>query len=79
MSKNKQPNSKHVVTTYYVSSTGLGEMENGKEMKIVSGEILVSLRLQSSRGVKAYIPPNNNRARMRPHIRDQKEGLAVKN
>lgn len=47
-------------------------------MKIASGEVPVSQRLQSSWGLKSYIPPNNNRARTRLHIRDQKEGIAAK-
>lgn len=37
-----------------MSSTGLGEMEKGKEMKTASVEVLVSQRLQSSWGVKSY-------------------------
>lgn len=55
---------------------GLGEMEKGKEMmKIASGEGLVSQRLQSSWGVHI---PDNKRARIRLHNRDQKEGVVAR-
>lgn len=53
----------------------LGEMEKGKEMmKIASGEGLVSQRLQSSWEVHI---PDNKRARIRLHNRDQKEGVVA--
>lgn len=57
-----------------MSSTGLGEVEDGEEMKIVSGEGLVPQRVYSPVGKSRDIRPKKQEDKNQPHSRDTKKG-----